>query len=231
MVSVAVVEDNPELLTDLVEFLNLLGFQAQGFASAEAFFSTWPATTFSLILLDVVLPGANGFDIAQQVRAQDERVGIVMLTAMDSNDDQVQGLNTGADIYLSKRSSLDVIEAACRSVLRRLDSVDTSAAEQPLWTLHTLCWQLQAPNGVSLDLTQAESALLAALFEKPGQSVSRELLLLHLGKPETLSNLRNLDNTASRLRRKVQSVCDEEFPIRPSYGKGYVFVGQCAMSA
>lgn len=230
MHAIAVVEDNSELLADLVEFLGLRGFQAQGFESAEDFFRAWPENPFALLLLDIALPGASGLDIAQRVRTQDNNVGIVMLTAMDANDAQAQGLNIGADIYLSKRCSLDVIEAACRSVLRRLNSADTFAAQQSLWTLHALRWQLQAPNGACLALTKTETVLLAELFEKQGQSVSREALLLCLDKPETLSNLRNLDNTASRLRRKVQAVCSAELPIRSGYGKGYTFVGQCVVS-
>ena len=230
MHTIAVVEDNSELLTDLVEFLNLRGFQAHGFGSAEAFFSVWPVVTFHLLLLDVALPGASGLEIVQRVRTQGNGVGIVMLTAMDANDDQVQGLNTGADIYLTKRCSLDVIEAACRRVLCRFSSADITAANQTLWTLHALCWQLQAPNDVRVELTQTETVLLVELFAQLGQSVSREALLLRLDKPDTLSNLRNLDNTVSRLRRKVQVVCGAELPIRSGYGKGYTFVGQCVIS-
>lgn len=224
---IAVVEDNPELLADLVEFLNLRGFLAHGFGSAEDFFLAWPATSFSLMLLDVVLPGMDGLEIVQRVRERNCHVGIVMLTALDGNEAQVQGLNCGADIYLSKRSSLDVIEAACRSVLRRLDS---AAVEQTPWVLETLCWQLQAPNGVYLALTQAEFVLLAMLFDEQGKSVSRKSLLLQLGKPETLSNMRNLDNTVSRLRRKVQAACNIEIPVRSGYGKGYIFAGACVIT-
>src|SRR5215468_8009927 len=79
---VAVVEDNPGLLADLVEFLKMRGFAAQGFASAEDYFGVWPARRFDLLLLDVALPGIGGLEVAQRVRAQDA-AGIVMLTAFD----------------------------------------------------------------------------------------------------------------------------------------------------
>ena len=119
---VAVVEDHAGLLADLVEFLELRGFSVRGFDSAESFFSVWPATHFDLLLLDVALPGVSGLEIAQRVRSNDAHntTGVVMLTALDANDDQVLGFHAGADVYLSKRSSLDVIEAACHGVLRRL---------------------------------------------------------------------------------------------------------------
>jgi DNA-binding response OmpR family regulator len=228
------VEDNTDLLTDLVEFLGLRGFVAQGFTAAEAFFGVWPATHFDLLLLDVALPGASGLEIAQQVRAQSASAGktvpgMVMLTALDSNDDYVLGLNAGADMYLSKRSSLEVIEAACHSVLRRLDQAKPAASDA--WRLQARLWQLQTPNGAVLDLTHAEVLLLSSLFEKPGQAVMRKELLTRMDKAETLSSIRNLDNTASRLRRKVQAACGIELPVRPSYGKGYTFTGHCKMEA
>ncbi len=226
---IAVVEDNPELLADLVEFLELRGFVSRGFAHAEAFFAAWPATPFDLLLLDVALPGASGLEIAQQVRAQHGGTlsgitpGIVMLTALEGNDDYVLGLDAGADMYLSKRSSLDVIEAACHSVLRRLGQPATATAA--LWRLHAQRWQLQAPDNTMLALTHAEVLLLAALLENPGQAVTRTALLARLDKVETLSSIRNLDNTVSRLKRKTQAACGQELPVRPSYGKGYTFTG------
>lgn len=229
--AIAVVEDDPGMLADLVEFLGMRGFDARGFDSAEAFYAAWPAMRFDLLLLDVALPGASGLDVARRVLAQAAgEVGVVMLTALDANDDQVQGLNAGADMYLSKRSSLEVIEAACRRVLHRLarPAVDEPVAGAP-WRLQLRNWRLHAPDGRMLALTHAEMALLAALCETPGQPVAREALLARSGKQETLSSLRNLDNTASRLRRKVQAACGIELPVRPSYGKGYTFAGDCEL--
>ena len=249
---VAVVEDNPSLLTDLVEFLNLQGFAAQGFEDGEQFFQSWPATPFHLLLLDVALPGMNGLEIARQVRAQGwaggRQAGIVMLTALGSNGDHVLGLEAGADMYLSKSSSLEVIEAACRSLLRRLVPGRADAGASPgaaqrrrapetldargdVWRLHSRDWRLTAPNGQTLPLTHAEVMMLVMLFAQPGQAITREALLRRLDKQDTLSNLRNLDNTASRLRRKVQAACGMEFPLRSCYGKGYTFSGRCGQAS
>ncbi|MBV2209393.1 MAG: response regulator [Thermomonas sp.] len=125
---VAVVEDSPELLADLVEFLQLRGFTASGFESAEAFLASTPESSFDLMLLDVALPGMSGLEVARQLRVQGLPIGIVMLTALDANDEQVKGFNAGADIYLSKRSTLEVIEASCRSLLRRLGKGGGDAA-------------------------------------------------------------------------------------------------------
>lgn len=228
--SVAVVEDDAGLRTDLVEFLELRGFAVHGFESAEDFLKTWPATSFDLLLLDVALPGASGLEIAQRVRARDA-VGIVMLTAFDSDQDHVTGLDAGADVFLSKRSSLEVIEATCLSVLRRLNRgvlEDTNAGD--LWRLDVPDWRLSAPNGTSTKLTYAEVTLISSLFEAPNHVVSREALLARLDRQETISGLRNLDNIASRLRRKVKADCGMELPVRPSYSRGYTFTGKCEVS-
>lgn len=237
---VAVVEDDPSLCADLVEFLQLRGFAARGFESAEAFYRAWPAVRFDLLLLDVSLPGDSGLTVARRVRERDA-VGIVMLTALDADSDQVAGLGAGADAYLSKRSSLEVIEAACRSLLRRLGMARPATraagaakpAPQPtnVWRLRSQQWKLEAPNGGVVDLTHAELIFLGALFGKPGNAVERDELLTLLGKQSTVSNLRNLDNAASRLRRKVQQACGMELPVRPSYGKGYTFGGACEVRA
>jgi DNA-binding response OmpR family regulator len=230
---VAVVEDDAGLRADLAEFLALRGFAVHGFDSAEAFFQAWPALHIDLLLLDVGLPGANGLDVAQRVHAEGS-AGIVMLTAFDTNGDHVSGLSAGADMFLSKRSSLEVIEAACRSVLRRLERPDgdrPKATGPGAWRLDSKRWRLESPEGKAFQLTHTEVLLLMALCEKPGQPVARETLLARLGKPETISNLRNLDNAASRLRRKVQQVCGVELPVRPSYGRGYIFSGTCEVDA
>lgn len=230
---VAVVEDDPGLRADLVEFLQAKGFAVRGFDSAEAFFRAWPAVRFDLLVLDVGLPGASGLEVARRVRERDT-AGIVMLTGFDANDDQVAGLDAGADIYLSKRSSLDVIEAACRSILRRLEAgggAQPGTMQGDVWRMDGRHWRLEAPNGTSVALTHAESVFLAALLRQPGEAVARDRLLVCLGKADTLANLRNLENAASRLRRKVQQACGMELPVRPSYGKGYTFVGECEVIA
>lgn len=235
---IAVIEDHTSLRIDLVEFLERCHFSVHGFENAEHFFTAWPTKSFDLVLIDIALPGASGLDVAQRIRADDDNhnTGIIMLTALDTNDDQRLGFNAGADIYLSKRSSLEVIEAACHSVLRRLGkqrptSPQPSTSPQQSWHLYAKDWRLETPNGAHLRLTHTEVRLLHALCETPGQTISREILLTYLDKQETLFTLRNLDNTVSRLRRKVQNLCGLELPLRPSYGKGYTFAAHCELTS
>lgn len=226
---VAVIEDDPGLCADLTEFLQLSGLAAQGFASAEEFFRAWPASRFDLLLLDIALPGVCGLEVARRVRAQDS-TGIIMLTGFNTPGDQVAGLGAGADAYLAKGSSLAVIEASCRAVLRRLNAdrpMPPTTGPATGWRLSNRLWSLKTPNNVAIPLTHTERVFLAALFDRPGESIAREKLLVLLDKQDSVSNMRNLDNAASRLRRKIRQACGLEFPVRPSYGRGYTFIGDC----
>ena len=115
-------------------------------------------------------------------------------------------------------------------MLRRLETADAdkdNSSPKERWRLNNKQWSLTAPNGVTVMLTHCEVTFLTALFNDPGEAVKRNKLLALLGKPDTLSNLRNLDNAASRLRRKVQKACGIKLPVRSSYGKGYTFGGEC----
>lgn len=236
---IAVVEDEHSLREDLLEFLGWRGFSAQGFDSAEAFNAAHARQVFELVLLDIGLPGLSGLELAQQLQAMPQVPGIVMLTAFCSDEDRVAGLALGADAYLVKGASLQVIEATCHSVLRRLGTRTDMPRPAPSittietlpdtrrdeWVIYLTSWQLGMPNGERLKLTHQETLMLRRLMQQPGTAVSRSELLADLGKPETLSNLRNLDNSASRLRRKVLAGCARELPLRPSYGQGYTFAG------
>ncbi len=238
---IAVVEDERNLRADLLDFLLWRGFAAEGFGSGEAFEAAHALHPFDLVLLDIGLPWCSGLDVAQRLQADTRTPGIVVLTAFGSDEDRLAGLTVGADAYLVKGTSLQIIEATCLSLLRRLHSNDAatqtlpgalptaSSAALPAahsdWVVYTQIWQLGTPTGERLHLTHQETQFLNPLLLHPGQPVSRTTLLKGMGKADTLSNLRNLDNCASRLRRKVLAAYRLELPVRPSYGRGYTFTG------
>lgn len=228
---IAVVEDDTVLREDLTEFLAQRGCSAQGFASAEDFYRGMAQASFDLALLDILLPGESGLDIARWLQGTQPGMGIVMLTSLGTASDQVKGLDTGADAYLAKNAPLDVIEATCRSVLRRLavSGEAPMAPPAPRWRLNPYTHQLVAPQGETIELTHAQAVLLQALIESPGKPVSRQALLERLDKPDSLSNLRNLDSNVRRIRQKVLGACGTELPVKPSYGSGYLFADASAM--
>ncbi len=232
---IAVVEDDHHLRHDLLDFLNWKGFDAQGCESAEAFDVLHGRRPVDLVLLDIGLAGRSGLVLARELRALPQPPGIVMLTSFGTDADHISGLAEGADAYLVKGSSLELIMATCQSVLRRLAMGAAEAPPGPAlpvlatgagpWHLHVAAAELRAPDGQRIGLTHMECVFLHHLMTSPGQAVARGVILDELGKPGSYNSLRNLDNCATRLRRKVLQGVGQELPVRSCYGQGYAFGG------
>ena len=249
---IIVVEDDPDLRGDLVDYLNLRGFTALGAATAAHLLELLAVRRVTMVLLDVGLPDRSGLSLVPQLRESHPEVGIIMLTAYGDAQTRVASLDGGADAYLVKGASLEVIEATCMALWRRLrqsrpepaisvasderqtaeqapppsDEAGAELMMQATWVLDTLTGQLQSPLGATLPLTLMEQNFLAQLMEQAGKVVTRQAILDALGRPETLSNLRNLDGCAARLRRKVEQDLGQSLPVRSSYGQGYAFTGR-----
>jgi two-component system, OmpR family, response regulator len=210
-----VVEDDHDLRRDLVDFLKLRGFTAFACSNADEF-AALERRACDLVLLDIGLPGKGGIEILKELRSVPDAPKVVILSAYGSDHDRVQGLNLGADAYVVKGASLEVIEATCRAILRQ-----NAAAE--LWSVDSSASTLRAPNGRIVLLTHQEFTFLRAVLDAPGKVVPREDLLRALEKGDTLSNQRNLDNVIARLRRKVLQTVGLDLPVRSAYGSGYVY--------
>lgn len=225
MTRILVVEDEPSLRSDLVEYLTMRGFDTEGLGSAQALRAALdrpePPT---IVILDIGLPDGSGFDLAVEIRARLD-CGIIMLTALGESDDRVRGFESGADIYLVKSSTLREIEATVHSLLRRLqDPRSTAAGRVPdQWRLNRSTWHLQAPNRHEIKLTATELAFVAALMERGGQPCSRDDLAQILARPQANWDNRHLDAVVNRLRRKIKETARIDPPIKMIYGRGYAF--------
>jgi two-component system, OmpR family, response regulator len=231
-IRVAVVEDDHHQRHDLVDFLTWKGYQAAGCESAESFVALQQRAPVDLVLLDIGLPGCDGLSLARQLRDAPNPPGIVVLTAFSADQLRIQSLQDGADAYLVKGASLELIEATCKSVIRRLRPAPVLQAapfgprtesSASAWVLDATRARLRAPQGETVMLTHTEAVFLQSLLNCAGQAVTRQALLLAMNKPESYSSLRNLDNCATRLRRKVAQATGQELPIRACYGQGYAF--------
>jgi DNA-binding response OmpR family regulator len=239
---IIVVEDEPSLREDLVDYLNLRGFNALGAATArrlEELLAVRPAT---LVVLDIGLPDRSGLDMVPWLRQHHPEVGIVMLTAFGDATTRVASLDGGADAYLVKGASLEVIEATCMALMRRLPPKqlvpapgasaligalpEASGDDTSAWVVDVCLGVLRGPVRGELSLTLMEQNFLVQLMAAPGQIVSRKDILAALSRPDTLNNLRNLDGCVARLRRKVEQSLGESLPVRSSYGQGYAFTGR-----
>lgn len=228
---ILVVEDEPSLRSDLVEYLAMRGFAVDGVGTARELRAAFDTAPPAILILDIGLPDGNGFELAKEIRTKSD-CGIIMLTALGEADDRIRGFESGADIYLVKHSSLREIEATVQSLMRRLqDPQPRPAAEPDQWLLNRSTWNLVAPNRTEIKLTATELAFIGALLDKGGQPCSREELAALLARPQTSWDNRHLDAVVNRLRRKIKDYAQIEAPIRMIYGRGYAFSAPARIEA
>jgi len=222
--SILVVEDEPSLRNDLVEYLTMRGFATRGVGTAQELRAiVAQPNPPAVIILDIGLPDGNGFELAGEIRKSLD-CGIIMLTALGEADDRIRGFESGADIYLVKHSSLREIEATVQSLLRRLqDPRPVPRGETDRWVLNRAAWHLVAPNRCEIKLTATELAFVSALVERSGQPCSRDELAQILARPQANWDNRHLDAVVNRLRRKIKDTAELDPPIKMIYGKGYAF--------
>ncbi|WBT39548.1 response regulator transcription factor [Hyphomicrobium sp. DMF-1] len=218
---VLVVEDEPALRIDLVDYLLARGFRVDQAATCRDSLALLERSKPDLILLDLALPDGSGLAVAAAARQRyDLAVGIIMLTAFGDEAHRLAGRGVGADIYLVKDTSLREIEACCRNLLRRLQPSPSANATSPptAWHLDDMLWQLLTPDGSVVPLTATEVAFLKLLMAAPHIAQKRADLSPG-GEP------RNLDAVVLRLRRKIEAVSSHPPPFKAVYGSGYVFTG------
>lgn len=221
-IKVCIVEDEDDLRETEVEILTELGFDIRGFSGASELYVGLLQQPCDVLILDIGLPGEDGFAIMQNLR-NTLRIGIIMLTARGAVTDRVRGLQGGADVYLVKPVDMEELAANITSLARRLrisESPQNSTAE---WRISSDGWLLSSPAGVSITLSGLERALLQRLLSSRGTTVRRDALVKALGyhADEAFSN--RLDMLVSRLRRKVAKLTAESFPLHVVRGVGFSF--------
>lgn len=228
MARIAVVEDESSLRADLVEYLSACGHEVAGCEDGPALDRALSGHPADIVILDVNLPGEDGFSIAKRLREHSE-VGIIMLTARGVNVDRVVGLEIGADVYLVKPIELRELEAQIRTLARRLKVLPAQASAPPSppvtssWIYDQVAWALIAPDGTTLKLTANERVFVSLLVEYPGEPVSRADIFRALGKREWDVGDRSVDSMVRRLRSKGEEALGRPLPVEAVHGTGYAF--------
>ena len=179
-----------------------------------------------LILLDVMLPEMNGFDVCAALRDYGSAVPIIMLTAREEESDKVFGLEAGADDYITKPFSMRELLARVKANIRRrsLDA-GTRVASENLLRQGQLVVDLAAVTvtkaGKAIDVTQKEFDLLSCLLSTPGKVYSREELMEKVWNYDYFGDMRTVDVTVRRLREKIEDDPGEPKYIRTKRGAGY----------
>jgi DNA-binding response OmpR family regulator len=221
---ILVVEDNPRLADALQRGLGAEGFEVD--ATGDGLDGLWRAREFpyDVLVLDILLPGMNGFVLCRTLREEGVSTPILMLTAKDGHDDEAEGLDLGADDYLTKPFDFGVLVARVNALVRRSNpSPATSEIRTDGLTIDTTT-RACTHDGRSLGLTPREHSVLEALARRLGQPLTRgELLDIVVGaEHDSGSNL--IDVYIRNVRRKLAAVGGNPDTIETVRGVGYRLV-------
>jgi len=203
------------------------GLRAEGFAvevSHDGDDGLWRATegSYDLIVLDLMLPGANGFRICADLRQQGDWTPILMLTAKDGELDEAEALETGADDYLTKPFSFPVLVARIRALLRRAGGTDVSAEAVGDLTLDPATRRVRRGDH-DVELTTREFEVLEFLVRRPGQVLSKAEILAGVWDFDFEGDVNIVEVYVRRLRKKIDEPFDRQ-SIETVRGAGYRLV-------
>ncbi len=223
---ILVVDDDARLRGLLRRYLSDNGFRVSVASDAAEARRRLNGLSYDLMVLDVMMPGESGLDLARDLR-RESRVPVLLLTAMDAPEDRIAGLESGADDYVVKPFEPRELVLRIRTILRRVGEAapiaEETAAPDHLVSFGDFMYDLRRDlltfRDEAVRLTEAETGLLRLFVEAPDETLSREDLA---GRNGADGNVRTVDVQITRLRRKIES--DPKFPryLQTVRGKGYV---------
>ena len=226
MIRILVVEDDPSIALGLVNNLEFEGFSVQlardGNAGLDLAMNRCP----DLVLLDVMLPKMNGFEVLREIRRLKLECSVIMLTAKAEELDKVRGLDLGADDYMTKPFGLPELLARVRAVLRRRER-GGDGAEERMVSFGAIEVDLVARklrvNGEEIPCTRREYDLLELFISRKGEALTREEIVTRVWGYDYEGTDRTLDNFVSRLRRKLEADPANPVHLFTVRGIGYRF--------
>ncbi len=233
--NILIVEDEKHLAEGLKFNLEAEGYEAEVSDDGEVANSRLSEQRFDAVILDVMLPGMNGFDVARAMRGRGDYSPVLMLTALGRPEDVLHGFDAGADDYLAKPFDLSVLLARLNGLLRRkqwLQSEIKPATTSNVLTINgrTIDFEnLELRNGDDLvRLTLMETKLLQYLIENEGRAVSRKTILEEVWNLQEDTDTRAIDNFIVRLRKHLEDEPNNPKIVQTVRGVGYRFVASVA---
>ena len=228
MTTILLIDDDQKLTDPLQRQLSALGFKVAAAADGRTGLGMALVEKPDVIVLDVMLPGMDGWQVCQEIR-RFSQVPIIMLTALGSEVDKVRGLELGADDYLSKPFSFQELVARLKSMLRRIQW-DQSAAPDTTVQIGNVTLDIASrrafKSGVELVLRNKEYDLLLLLMEHAGKVVTRETLFNQRWGTDWLGDTRTLDVHVRWLRQKIEDDAAAPRYIQTVRGVGYRFISR-----
>lgn len=225
MAKILIVEDDNDIALGLEEDLSRHGFQVETVGDGEGALSRSREYHWDLIILDLMLPKKDGFEVCKELRREGIKIPIIMLTAKTHEAEKIFGLEIGADDYITKPFSPRELRARIHAVLRR-----TSSEESPDTYQFGDCevdWDRGEvrKNGKSINLSALEFRILTAFVRRRGRVLSREQLIDAAWGPATIVSERVVDTHILNLRKKIELEPAKPCYIRSVRGMGYRFEG------
>jgi Response regulators consisting of a CheY-like receiver domain and a winged-helix DNA-binding domain len=215
---VLVVEDEAKIASFIARAFEEEAYEPVVAADGESALALASGESFDLVVLDVMLPGIDGFEVVRRIRGRKLRVPVLMLTARDSVSDKVRGLDSGADDYLAKPFSVEELLARARALMRRSAGVEDKLRLADL-ELDRASLKVSR-SGRQIDLTKREFALLEYLMQCPGRIATRSMIAEHVWGIDFDSGTNTIDVYIKYLRDKVDSGFDKKL-IKTVRGRGY----------
>ena len=222
MLKALLIDDDAKLATLLGNYLTKFDIELNSTTKPTLALELIAEHQPDLIILDVMMPKMNGFQVCSGIRKK-YKIPIIMLSARGESLDRVKGLDLGADDYIAKPFEPRELVARIHSLLRRVADEDEDHYSQDIFEVDTIGRAISM-DGQILSLTNMEFELLELLLANPGTLFSRDDILKHLRGIEAKIFSRSIDILISRLRQKIEANPKEPKFIKTIWGKGYMFL-------
>lgn len=225
MKKILVLEDEENIRSFVVINLKRAGYETvEAGSGEEALVKLKENPGIKVALLDIMLPGIDGFEVCRRIRAMDSKIGIIMLTARTQEMDKVTGLMTGADDYVTKPFSPAELTARVDALFRRTGGEDEQPSGDELYQapfLLNLRNRTLEKNGQKVKLTQVEYGIVKLFMQNPGKALAREEILDSVWGKDYFGELKIVDVNIRRLRIKIEDNPTSPTFINTVWGFGY----------
>ena len=222
---VLVVDDEPDMLAGLEDTLVREGYEVITASNGKEGLKQAAENAPDIIILDVMMPGMDGYELCKTLRKRGIRTPVIMLTGKDAEDDKVRGLDTGADDYVTKPFSMKELVARIRAVRRRQAEKEGKVHAFSFGHIEVdFDRQTLTKKGQTVDMSSCESELLRLLVARRGEAVSRQTILTDVWGYDVAPDTRTVDNHIVRLRQKIEDDPRQPKHILTAHGTGYKFV-------
>lgn len=225
--TILLVEDEKNLLSTIKLNLELEGYEVFAFMNAEDAWFKFKSATVSLIILDVTLPGMNGYELCENIRRRDKKTPVLFLTSRSAPEDRISGLKIGADDYLGKPFHLEELLLRVKSLLKRsVPGAEINGRQEYHFgncSINFKTYEIVTQKGEKKELSKREIDLLKLLVERKNEVIPRELILKEVWGYESIPSTRTIDNHIVTFRKYFENTPKVPLHFHSIRGVGYKF--------